>query len=115
MDIVEFLNARIEEDEAAIAFASKAGVAAEPFALARLRREVAAKRAVLGRHKISDEENDSVFNSYSYGTRVYGCVGCGWYSSPELPWSEDINECPELRDVASVYADHPDFEVAWKP
>lgn len=29
--------------------------------------------------------------------------------------TEDIDECPELRDLASVYADEPDYQEGRRP
>lgn len=65
---------------------------------ARVLREVAAKRRVLERHYADDDGS---------------CVGCH-FANDETRWAEDIEECPELRDMASVYDDHPDYEQAWR-
>jgi hypothetical protein len=68
---------------------------------ARVLREVAAKRRVLERH--------------TAGWRGSGnpCLGCN-FGPQEDEFTEDIEECPELRDMASVYADHPDYNPAWR-
>lgn len=63
---------------------------------ARVLREVAAKRRVLARHH---DDGD-------------GCYGCG-FGSDEERMVKDVNDCPELRDMASIYTDHPDHDPAW--
>lgn len=69
---------------------------------ARVLREVAAKRRVMQRHHRSDASTVSDY-----------CAGCahdpeGW---PEI----ELNDCPELRDLAAVYSDHPDYRPEWAP
>lgn len=66
----------------------------------RVLREVEAKRRTLARHS----------PILTYGSMA--CDGCGW-DREDGHHVEDINECPELRDMASVYAEHPDFDPAW--
>lgn len=73
---------------------------------ARALREIEAKRRVMARHKRPDRERTSIPNS---------CDGCGSHMEwgdlePDTP---DINDCPELRDLAAVYSDHPDFREEW--
>ena len=29
------------------------------------------------------------------------------------PRTEDVNDCPELRDIAAIYADHEDYAPKW--
>jgi predicted Zn-ribbon and HTH transcriptional regulator len=69
---------------------------------ARVLREVEAKRRVLARHH---EES-----------HVYGqiCRGCGFEGDNEDP-RNFIDECEELRDLASVWSDHPDYRTEWSP
>lgn len=62
--------------------------------------EVAAKRRILERHS----------PVLTYGSRA--CDGCGW-DREDGYHVEDIEECPELRDMASVYFEHPDYEQSW--
>jgi len=61
---------------------------------ARVLREVAAKRRVMERHRA----DTSPYELY--------CGGCS-DSGPRL------DECPELRDLAAVYSDHPEFNQDW--
>lgn len=78
---------------------------------ARVLREVAAKRRVLERH------HPATSPDYVYRERIpiYMCEGCGYetrYGHTE-PVTEDINDCPELRDIAAIYADHEDYAAKW--
>ena len=78
---------------------------------ARVLAEVAAKRRVLARHHPRQPPDR-------------WCDGCGedkgggggrgrymWITPRVL----HINDCPELRDLAAPYADHPDYDPAWTP
>ncbi len=71
---------------------------------ARVLREVAAKRRVLARHVPSTGEGP--YDPY--------CLGCGEIDG-YWPRSDSVNDCPELRDMASVYADRPGYKEEWKP
>jgi len=66
----------------------------------RVLREVAAKRRILERHEPSQGG---------------GCAGCGVYLGRDDNWhpNVDLEDCEELRDLASVYADHKDFREEW--
>jgi hypothetical protein len=71
---------------------------------ARVLAEIKAKRRVLARHHpYRDDDPEHGDNS---------CVGCG-FGSDEESMVADINDCPELRDVAAPYAEHPDYDPAW--
>lgn len=103
MSIVEFLEARIAEDEAA-ARAVVATVAPDPWenptkwgnffpadiafydvqTPARVLAECAAKGAIIGRHAVCDD--------VSYG---------------------DASTCPEMTTLAAVYSDHSDYDKDW--
>jgi len=65
---------------------------------AHVLREVAAKRRVLERHH--DDDGD-------------GCYGCG-FGNDEERMVKDVNDCPELRDMASIYDDRPGYKEEWK-
>lgn len=113
MDLIEFLTARLDEDEAvaraAVGVADEpgyllgrevivpfpdhvtAGLMADRFASpARVLQEVAAKRALLADHGGPDPEH------------IYCCT-C----------ADEVYPCPPVRYVASVYADHDDYDPAW--
>lgn len=66
---------------------------------ARVLADVAAKRRILARHCTA-------------GT-TRACDGCGW-DREDNHNVEDIDDCPELRDLAAPYAEHPDYDPAWR-
>ncbi|MGH8605076.1 MAG: DUF6221 family protein [Gammaproteobacteria bacterium] len=96
MNIIEFLEARIAEDEAAALAASKQKWRAKGWAIEYAQRvlaECAAKRAII---KLAD-----LVESMDYQiTREWGgdIDGTG----------EDI-----LKALAAVYKDHPDYQQEW--
>lgn len=133
MNITEFLNARLNEDEAAAQAVIDAGsldvwetipimeldgrraLAQGSFIFtvmdpvpegqactehaanwdpARVLREVASKRSILELHA----------NGYP---GIDYCVSC-WNGNESLDWP-----CPTVRTLASVYADHLDYDPAW--
>ena len=120
MKITQFLTARIDDDEIAALYADEYArgvlgpdrpnvgmqLAMDLPALIvderRVLREVAAKRAILAEHR---EEGRGDHR---------GCAGCGWASGDEVRLNE-VEECPTLRALASVYADHPDYDQGWAP
>jgi hypothetical protein len=104
--ITEFLEARIAEDEAAArlrdvqtfgaeqrAFAGVQGV----FDPARVLAECEAKRRIVAVHSI---RADTCETCTEYHSQISGCEN--------EPWP-----CATIRALASVYADHPDFDPAW--
>jgi len=68
---------------------------------ARVLREVAAKRRVMERH--------SADPTYTPVDRWY-CLGCG---NDDMGPLSEIEDCPELRDLAAPYSDHPDYRQEW--
>jgi hypothetical protein len=109
MQLTEFLLARIAEDELtaygggnwpAYVQDAYAGAPVTPFnAEARLLADCAAKRALVERHGGEHVCED-------------GLAGRAW--DDDL---EDIVEapCDDLRILGAVYADHPDYDEAWRP
>ena len=96
-DIVEFLLARIREDEARANYYDPFGMA---MGMARLRAECQAKRAIIEHHELSDQ----------FGTPARICLACtggGEYNYAEA------SPCPTLRHLAAVYANHPDYREEW--
>lgn len=65
---------------------------------ARVLAEVTAKRRVLARHAQcgQPEPGDGYCDAIGYAT------------------ARAVGACPELLDVAAPYADHPDFDPAWR-
>lgn len=134
MTIIEFLNARLDEedrlaDDMLDYQKHRSGKAdAEPIDVhdpahglwvydddrmhdtiamdeTRLKREVAAKRAILTNH--------------ACGTGLHWqkdrptCERC---LDPDWPEDEaSAFPCATVRALATVYADHPDYQEAWKP
>lgn len=78
---------------------------------ARTRREAAASRDVITRHRGPAEEDGWA------GVTPRCCLGCGFSGSgvKERPQTQDIDTCPELRAVASVYSDRPGYLTRWVP
>lgn len=132
-DIATFLTARLDEDEAAAhEFYTKRGndlfthqnalfqarsavlglefVKAPPFsaieyeALNRVLADVAAKRAILALHTPITSDVSPVGELLCEAETV----GDNHYHS--TPWP-----CPTLRILATIYADHPDFDESWRP
>ncbi len=142
-DLVAFLRARLDEDERAAAEATQettgrwtaretdwgggaivedgCGALILPTARhsatqyqhiarhdpARVLAEVEAKRRVLARHRIDPEEaGDWLWRD--------ACKGCGAEGDCDDPVTQDINDCPELRDMAAVWSAHPDYRPEWE-
>lgn len=69
---------------------------------ARVLADIAAKRRILARHR----NFDFPFNPDGDGPGDYAWTAhCDCCSQP---WP-----CPDLRDLASQFADHPDYKEAW--
>jgi hypothetical protein len=71
----------------------------------RVLREVEAKRRIMERHRRYDGIG-SKYTDY--------CEGCPSGDDSGYPEVE-LDECPELRDLAAVYSDHPDYREEWRP
>ena len=103
-ELVEFLLARISEDEA-VAVATRD--AHDPLdwsnpgvgflLLAGVLRECEAKRRIVALH--SEGDKGTCYTCSVNGTRV----------------QDNLIACPTLRDLAAVYADHPDYRDEWRP
>lgn len=122
MTLVEFLRARLAEDERKAmqvyrvdwndpdgwaALHALVREHAQHHDPARVLRDVEAKRRIVERHDRDPQWADSP-------SMRDGCKGCGYEGPMESP-RFDVDECPELRDLASVYADHPDYKERWRP
>ncbi|WP_159622685.1 DUF6221 family protein [Ruania rhizosphaerae] len=123
MSIVEFLAARLDQDEAEVGpydpnndeGAGPNGIGwAEVGAIgevlmassSRVLAEVRAHRAIMEEHEPYLGDTTSGFGE------VPGC------------WTCDVDQengivpsgwCPTLRALAAVYADHPDYDDSWLP
>lgn len=118
-DLRDFIAARLEEDRA-LAQAAIDDIYGEDDCFfdtsnahicdhylhhqpSRVLREVAAKRRVMERHCLYDGIG-SKYTDY--------CEGCPSGDDSGYPEVE-LNDCPELRDLAAPYSDHPDFDPNW--
>jgi|SRR6185437_3843489 len=125
-DLTAFLVARLDEDEAAAKaarevassdteLAQQAGpcvsdatyVHIERHGPARVLREVAAGRAILAEHHLTDwmAPGDHVCFRCVLDDDELHPADYGWLPYP----------CPTVRAVAAIYSDHPDYRPEWKP
>ncbi|MFZ3473128.1 hypothetical protein ACODT3_10660 [Streptomyces sp. 4.24] len=68
--------------------------APEPWAVVAIRR-CAADRKVLARHRADPAKTDS--------HEATACHGCGTYGDCDWPETDNLNDCPELLDLAAGY------------
>lgn len=71
-------------------------------------RDVAAKRRILARHRRRGATGSCVGNDDM-------CVGCGTQGEFDDPVTPHVDDCPELRDLAAIDADHPAYRQEWVP
>lgn len=74
------------------------------FGPARALREVAAVRAILGRHSPFDPGDG----------RTVSCAWCGDDTHAGARWLEPW-PCPDVRGLAAIWSGHPDYRAEWKP
>jgi uncharacterized protein DUF6221 len=112
-DPVTFLNARLDEDEAAAKRALEMGTGV--WALAphfhtarhspdRVLREVTAKRVIVDEH----EHRFEMAEHPEYG---FGCDLCHRHDEYGMP--PGVNWCGTIRALAAVYSDHADYRDEW--
>ena len=118
MNITEFLEARIAEDEAVASLLAKGDAghsprtqvytgaewATTPLTTERLLAECKAKRAIIDLHgPIRDDGwKSGEANGYLW------CCSCGSIDDSPEPFP-----CDTLKAHAAVYADHPDYRQEW--
>lgn len=103
MTIVEFLTARLDEDEAEVDLGDFVGSDIGARAAERIDADIAVKRAILGLHQPESESDDRPV-----------CITCATQVvAGDL--EGDPYPCPTVRRLASIYADHPDYRSEWKP
>lgn len=127
--LVEFLRARLDEDEAKAAPLArpveKQGLVDWPAAIAalgpgwygylvrhrpdRILREVAAKRRIVDAHPIDDD-----LSEYARSCGVGLSFGCGVCHEWDGVVTGD-GYCGTLRLLAAPYSDHPDYNPDWAP
>jgi rubrerythrin len=127
MTITEFLTARLDESEQyALAHTHMAftgtnehtAQAGDPRVLA----DIAAKRRIVARH---EPELVQVLRTIVDGKwldeKAWECIYCAGlcHSQTGLYCADDGLDapypCPDIKDLASVYADHPDYQQEWRP
>jgi len=120
-DLTAFITARLDEDKAALADDDNDQHGEVRFADMdqrthrymwrfadhdRVRREVAAKRAIVAEHR-------DTWNDYADGDGIertsHECRTCEPSGSPD-DWP-----CPTIKAVAAVWSDHPDYKAEWSP
>ena len=118
MTIIEFLEARIDEDMQAFEKVARVvnlrpDLKSHPTNTpARHVAELVAKRAIVDRH-----QPDRALENWYWSQRK--CAECGgaWhkYVSGALPTDIGPEQgCATLRALASIYADHPDYKTEWQ-
>lgn len=88
-DLLEFLSARLDDDE--VGYRALAGAGVDPghrISLERLFADVEAKRAIVEDPSFRESQNPNRLSIF--GERILG-------------------------RLAAVYADHPDYDEAWRP
>ncbi|MFD6953161.1 hypothetical protein A6A08_01775 [Nocardiopsis sp. TSRI0078] len=112
MTIVEFLNARLDEDERASKTAP-AGARGRDRALA----EVAAKRKIVRgyaqAHSASMRILEPVLTSDTRSSSHAG-PGSRWSKSIGDPWSELLAWRLAVKYLAGVYRNHPEYDESWE-
>lgn len=63
---------------------------------AAILRRCAADRRILARHNVNPDWAD-------WPSQAAACHGCGVYSDCDWPVTDNLNDCPELLDMAHAY------------
>lgn len=63
-----------------------------------------AHERVLTRHRHPTPQDES-----GSWMRPESCLGCGWSGDPDIEVTYDLDECPELRDMALAYQHRPGY------
>jgi hypothetical protein len=127
-DLTAFLRARLDEDEAEAKATADADAEfwadvkgdGTHFGLhdpARVLREVAAGRAILGLHHPTQPHPEFGF-TYPGAAKFCGYDGPGdnWQAEHEPDHFPDaLWPCWTVRLLAAVYSDHPGYRPEWKP
>lgn len=116
MNITEFLEARIAEDEAALEAVPVAAQQLDDFdfggtddylrftiGYGRVIAECETKRAIVSEHASELHSNHGI-------RQAGGCARCNW--DRELGWVRS-GPCATLMSIAAVYANHPDYQQEW--
>lgn len=87
--------------------------------------EIAAKRAIIGLHKVQSERERKMASN-NPGFIPNGPLLVWWVEGPIRYWCDICDQdrdhghtssaqegCDTLRSIASVYSDHPDYQSEW--
>lgn len=105
-EIVEFLKARLDEDEERLDAIDH--IQAPAGHMARERREVEVKRRIV-------DDHEPVILRGGSGARYYETTRVCRSCEPPRQFPESAVPCQTLKLLASVYADHPDYRGEWRP
>lgn len=97
--LVEFLLARIAEDEARVAGLFSGDDPDFFWGPDRIRAECEVKRQIVEKHEV-------------WGPGRGSCDTC---TDGDFVGLVDEGPCFTLRALAAVYADHPDYRQEWRP
>lgn len=113
MIIVEFLLARIAEDEYEANVCLDQWMRGEGGTRRRWDRVLAeceSKRRIVEIHELTSD----VYPVSTRQTYGYACAHCGGKRVNENEPVEDVGACDTLMALAAVYADHPDYDETWR-
>jgi len=109
-DLTGFLAARLDEDEGALEDPQWGDARGTCYECGtnqnRLRREVAAKRAILALHSFV---YPTTYPEPS-GQPTCNVCHCGTWDWEPCNWP-----CQTVRHLAAVYSGHPDYRQEWAP
>lgn len=102
MTLTDFLLARIAEDEAAAKVYDGEWTD-------RVLAQCAALRRIVELHQKDPDGGEFWGPDESIDDDGSACTRCGYPAEYAAPWP-----CDTLRALATIYADHPDFDPAWE-
>lgn len=82
---------------------------------ARVLRDVEAKRLILARHTPEEQWVGPKEASTLYAVWCTGCWDGNCVTDYDMTCSQENWPCPEVRALASVWSDHPDYDPSWSP
>jgi hypothetical protein len=125
MTLTEFLAARLDEDEADARDDDGSPTPIGMWDPDRVLAEVAAKRAIVLEHEMMPARQSTLgvlrladgreVSPYYVDGCCARCTAWGEYGGPANSETGGLDYCPTLRHLAAVYADHPDYDEAWRP